>query len=74
MRNRGRNGQFIRFIEANDFDFMISIYRLIPIFIIFYILFKYYHVSEVIGKLLIDIACGPNCTCKCDLNGKTSWS
>lgn len=74
MRARDQQGRFVNRLELNnEFQFLVTLYKLIPLLILIYLLFKYLHISEFLLKVLIETACGPNCKCSCE-NGTKGWT
>lgn len=48
------------------------LFRLIPIFVILYILFSYYEVNTVLVKIVLKLVCGKDCVCQCSVESKNN--
>ena len=68
-QNRDEKGRFVAEIKddaENIVNFCYLLYRLLPLFIIGFALFKYYDLSNFLYSFGQILTCGKNCRCVCD--------
>lgn len=69
MKKRDQYGKFI--VEAKEdmftlYNILSLLYKLAPVLIIVYALFRYFHVSEHMSNVMLELICGnSNCYCSC---------
>lgn len=72
MRIRNNRGQFVAAVDEGV-NIIVTIYKLIPLLIFFFLVYKYFNLTDIILKILLEIVCGKECHCDCK-EKKSSWS
>jgi hypothetical protein len=72
MPKRDSNGRFVREEEENEgflhefrgfLAFSYRFWRILPILLVVVLIWKYFHISDKIIEILVELLCGSGCRC-----------